>query len=33
MASIRFAEAADTPVILRFIRALAVYEKIGRAHV
>lgn len=28
MASIRFADAADTPVILRFIRALAVYEKL-----
>lgn len=28
MASIRFAGTADTPVILRFIRALAVYEKL-----
>jgi GNAT superfamily N-acetyltransferase len=28
MASIRFADAADTPVILRFIRALAAYEKL-----
>ena len=31
MASIRFANAADTPVILRFIRALAVYEKLEDA--
>lgn len=28
MATIRFADAADTPVILRFIRALAEYEKL-----
>ncbi|MFN4185373.1 MAG: GNAT family N-acetyltransferase [Hyphomonas sp.] len=28
MANIRFAVAADTPVILRFIRALAEYEKL-----
>ncbi|MFN3608306.1 MAG: GNAT family N-acetyltransferase [Hyphomonas sp.] len=28
MASIRFAGAGDTPVILRFIRALAEYEKL-----
>lgn len=28
MASIRFAGVADTPVILRFIRALAEYEKL-----
>lgn len=28
MPSIRFATAADTPVILRFIRGLAVYEKL-----
>lgn len=28
MATIRFAEEADTPTILRFIRALAVYEKL-----
>lgn len=28
MPSIRFAGAADTPVILRFIRALAAYEKL-----
>jgi len=28
MDTIRFAEAADTPVILRFIRALAAYEKL-----
>ncbi|WP_366910208.1 GNAT family N-acetyltransferase [Hyphomonas sp.] len=31
MASIRFADAGDTPVILRFIRALAVYEKLEQA--
>ncbi len=31
MASIRFAEAADTPAILRFIRALAEYEKLTDA--
>lgn len=29
MPSIRFAHAADTPVILRFIRALADYEKLS----
>ena len=28
MAIIRFAEEADTPIILAFIRALAVYEKL-----
>lgn len=28
MTQIRFAQAADTPVILGFIRALAVYEKL-----
>ena len=28
MATIRFAEEADIPTILRFIRALAVYEKL-----
>ena len=31
MASIRFAVAADTPVILGFIRALADYEKLTHA--
>jgi len=31
VASIRFAEAADTPVVLRFIRALAAYEKLSDA--
>ncbi len=28
MATIRFAEEADTPIILAFIRALAVYERL-----
>lgn len=31
MTNIRFAEAADTPVILSFIRALADYEKLSDA--
>lgn len=31
MPSIRFAVAADTPVILRFIHALAAYEKLEHA--